>query len=108
MGLQSGRRRLFCLGAEVAKFHCVPPHGWRRAIFIQLARGERTGQLEGACLEQTQRTLLLLKMLDGAECISYIGAAMRLYYRAYGFTYRYSFTGQRAGETCAAVASKTS
>jgi hypothetical protein len=33
---------------------------------------------------------------------------MRFYYRAYGFTYRYFFTGERAGETCAAGASKTS
>jgi hypothetical protein len=33
---------------------------------------------------------------------------MRLYYRAYCFTYRYSFTGERAGETCVAGVSKTS
>jgi len=46
-------------------------------------------------------------MLDGIPTIPYIRVAMRLYYRAYGFTYRYSFTGQRAGETCAAGASKT-
>jgi hypothetical protein len=47
-------------------------------------------------------------MLDGIVTVPYIEAAMRLYYRAYGFTYRYSFMGQRAGETCAAGASKTS
>jgi len=47
-------------------------------------------------------------MLDGIVTVPYIEAAMRLYYRAYGFTYRYSFTGERAGETCAAEVSKTS
>jgi hypothetical protein len=47
-------------------------------------------------------------MLDGTCAIPYIVVAMRLYYRAYGFTYRYSFTGEWAGETCAAGASKTS
>jgi len=47
-------------------------------------------------------------MLDGTWAIPYIGIAMRFYYRAYGFTYRYSFTGERAGETCAAEVSKTS
>lgn len=46
--------------------------------------------------------------LDGIAAVPYIGAAMRFYYRAYGFTYRYSFAGERAGETCAAGASKTS
>ena len=47
-------------------------------------------------------------MLDGFRAIPYIEAAMRFYYRAYCFTYRYSFTGERAGETCAAGVSKTS
>lgn len=49
-----------------------------------------------------------INVLDGAGAVPYIEVAMRFYYRAYGFTYRYSFTGQRAGETCAAGASKTS
>lgn len=49
-----------------------------------------------------------INVLDGAGAVPYIEVAMRRYYRAYGFTYRYSFTGQRAGETCAAGASKTS
>jgi hypothetical protein len=49
-----------------------------------------------------------INVLDGAGAVQYIGVAMRLYYRAYGFTYRYSFTGERAGETCAAGVSKTS
>jgi hypothetical protein len=40
-------------------------------------------------------------VLDAPHTIPYIEDAMRLYYRAYGFTYRYSFTEQRAGETCA-------
>lgn len=43
-----------------------------------------------------------MNMLDGTHTIPYIEVAMRLYYRAYGFTYRYSFTEERAGETCAA------
>jgi len=47
-------------------------------------------------------------MLDGTGAVPYIGVAMRFYYRAYGFTYRYSLTGERAGETCAAGVSKTS
>jgi hypothetical protein len=46
-------------------------------------------------------------MLDGIPPVPYIEAAMRFYYRAYGFTYRYSFTGERAGETCAVGMSKT-
>ena len=45
--------------------------------------------------------------LDGIRAIPYIEVAMRLYYRAYGFSYRYSFTGERAGETCAVGVSKT-
>jgi hypothetical protein len=49
-----------------------------------------------------------INVLDGAGAVPYIGVAMRLYYRAYCFTYRYSFTGERAGETCAAGLSKTS
>ena len=48
-----------------------------------------------------------MNMLDGATVLPYIGFAMRFYYRAYGFTYRYSFTGERAGETCAVGMSKT-
>ena len=47
-------------------------------------------------------------MLDEYDPVAYIEVAMRFYYRAYGFTYRYSFTGERAGETCAAGVSKTS
>jgi len=47
-------------------------------------------------------------MLDGPGAVPYIEGAMRLYYRAYCFTYRYSFTGERAGGTCAAGVSKTS
>jgi hypothetical protein len=47
-------------------------------------------------------------MLDGNRAIPYIGVEMRFYYRAYGFTYRYSYTGERTGETCAAGVSKTS
>ncbi len=52
--------------------------------------------------------LLFKTSLTATGAIPYIGIAMRLYYRAYGFTYRYSFTGERAGETCAAGLSKTS
>ncbi len=33
--------------AEVTKFHCVPQHGWKRALLSQLARVV-TGQLERA------------------------------------------------------------
>jgi hypothetical protein len=51
---------------------------------------------------------MCLNTLDGGSGVPYIEVAMRFYYRAYGFTYRYSFTGERAGETCAAGASKTS
>lgn len=46
--------------------------------------------------------------LDGTRTIPYIEVAMRLFYRAYGFTYRYSFAEERAGETCAVGVSKTS
>ena len=49
-----------------------------------------------------------MDVLDGYDPVAYIEDSMRLYYRAYGFTYRYSFTGERAGETCAAGVSKTS
>jgi hypothetical protein len=48
-----------------------------------------------------------MNVLDAPHSVPYIGAVMRVYYRAYGFTYRYSFTGQRAGETCAVGVSKT-
>jgi hypothetical protein len=46
-------------------------------------------------------------VLDGVSALPYIQVEMRLYYRAYGFTYRYSYTEERAGEACAAGASKT-
>lgn len=58
--------------------------------------------------ELRRDSIASINVLDGAGAVPYIEVAMRLYYRAYGFTYRYSFTGERAGETCAAGASKTS
>lgn len=40
------------------------------------------------------------------QAFSYIERIMRLYYRAYYFSYRYSFTEERAGETRAVGVSK--
>ena len=68
--------------------------------------GDYTREFSECPYRQLQK--IHLNMLDGTWAIPYIGVAMRFYYRAYGFTYRYSFTGERAGETCAAGASKTS
>jgi hypothetical protein len=34
--------------------------------------------------------------------------AMRLSFTRYAYSYRFSFTGERAGETCAVVVSKSS
>jgi hypothetical protein len=67
-----------------------------------------SGRIHAIARRAEKKLIASVNVLDGFPAVPYIGIAMRLYYRAYCFTYRYSFKGERAGETCAAGLSKTS